>query len=262
PVQDDAHGVVLGLYLATRKHLKSELVGYHAVYDDVLELWMLLMEEDLKHGLENAVSSSSRANPRDHTNEGGRKRIAEEPSGKDRFAKDSQLLRCDEDNYHCKTPVLPIQEPDNSLSMGDEGTSLTIIRRKPKYRNRINKASVERPCPNSQVRPEDCNVNLTMIILSSDELYYGEDYRVFDASPPEVEIVSLEVIHFYKKKSSGKFKFTIYSVGSFSHMIRSILTLLNDQDFPDGEDSRACNIPQEFHILSFILGIQYPNLID
>ncbi|GJZ85417.1 hypothetical protein Tco_0650756 [Tanacetum coccineum] len=33
-------------------------------------------------------------------------------------------------------------------------------------------------------------------------------------------------------------------------------------DFPDCEDSRACSIPQEFHILSFILGIQYPNLID
>ncbi|GJX32124.1 reverse transcriptase domain-containing protein [Tanacetum coccineum] len=27
------------------------------------------------------------------------------------------------------------------------------------------------------------------------------------------------------------------------------------KDFPDCEDSRACSIPQEFHILSFILGI-------
>ncbi|GJS45868.1 hypothetical protein Tco_0595989 [Tanacetum coccineum] len=36
-------------------------------------------------------------------------------------------------------------------------------------------------------------------------------------------------------------------------------------DFPDCEDSRARGSalhPQEFHILSFILGIQYPNLID
>ncbi|GKA39446.1 reverse transcriptase domain-containing protein [Tanacetum coccineum] len=36
-------------------------------------------------------------------------------------------------------------------------------------------------------------------------------------------------------------------------------------DFPDCEDSRAHGFalhPQEFHILSFILGIQYPNLID
>ncbi|GJT26961.1 reverse transcriptase domain-containing protein [Tanacetum coccineum] len=37
------------------------------------------------------------------------------------------------------------------------------------------------------------------------------------------------------------------------------------QDFPDCEDSRALSFvfhSQEFHILSFILGIQYPNLID
>ncbi|GJX34374.1 reverse transcriptase domain-containing protein [Tanacetum coccineum] len=34
------------------------------------------------------------------------------------------------------------------------------------------------------------------------------------------------------------------------------------RDFPDCEDPLACSIPQEFHILSFILGIQYPNLID
>ncbi|GJR14354.1 hypothetical protein Tco_0797006 [Tanacetum coccineum] len=35
-----------------------------------------------------------------------------------------------------------------------------------------------------------------------------------------------------------------------------------DFDFPDCEDSHACSITQEFHILSFILEIQYPNLID
>ncbi|GJR82783.1 hypothetical protein Tco_0153568 [Tanacetum coccineum] len=60
-VQVDAHRVVLGLYLATGKHFKSGLVGYHADNDDGLELWMLLMEADLGHGLEHVVSSSSRA---------------------------------------------------------------------------------------------------------------------------------------------------------------------------------------------------------
>ncbi|GJY24823.1 hypothetical protein Tco_0398481 [Tanacetum coccineum] len=37
-IQVDAHGVVLGLYLATGKHFKSELIGYHADDDDGLEL--------------------------------------------------------------------------------------------------------------------------------------------------------------------------------------------------------------------------------
>ncbi|GKD44963.1 hypothetical protein Tco_1269608 [Tanacetum coccineum] len=59
-VQVDAHRVVR-LYLATGKHFKSGLVGYHADDDDGLELWMLLMEADLEHGLEHVVSSSSRA---------------------------------------------------------------------------------------------------------------------------------------------------------------------------------------------------------
>ncbi|GJU05568.1 hypothetical protein Tco_1121998 [Tanacetum coccineum] len=36
PVQVDAHGMVLGLYLDTGKHFKSRLVGYHADDDDVL----------------------------------------------------------------------------------------------------------------------------------------------------------------------------------------------------------------------------------
>ncbi|GJY44636.1 hypothetical protein Tco_0432849 [Tanacetum coccineum] len=62
-VQVDAHRVVLGLYLATWKHFKYGLVGYHDNDDDGLELWMPLMEADLKHGLEHAVSSLSRANP-------------------------------------------------------------------------------------------------------------------------------------------------------------------------------------------------------
>ncbi|GKB31005.1 hypothetical protein Tco_0870406 [Tanacetum coccineum] len=38
-VQVATHGVVLGLYLATGKHFKTGLVGYHA---DGLELWMFL----------------------------------------------------------------------------------------------------------------------------------------------------------------------------------------------------------------------------
>ncbi|GJU71112.1 hypothetical protein Tco_1262517 [Tanacetum coccineum] len=61
-IQVDTHGVVLGLYLATGKHFKFVLVGYHSDDDDGLELWMLLMEADLKHGLVKAISSSSRAN--------------------------------------------------------------------------------------------------------------------------------------------------------------------------------------------------------
>ncbi|GKC22363.1 hypothetical protein Tco_1024513, partial [Tanacetum coccineum] len=43
------------------------------------------------------------------------KRIAEEQA-----AKDQSCYNDDEDNTIAITPVLPIEEPDNSLSMGDE----------------------------------------------------------------------------------------------------------------------------------------------
>ncbi|GJV93087.1 reverse transcriptase domain-containing protein [Tanacetum coccineum] len=59
----------------------------------------------------------------------------------------------------------------------------------------------------------------------------------------------------YKEKTKrihdAKIKNRVFNVG--------------DQDFLDCEDSRARGFalhPQEFHILSFILGIRYPNLID
>ncbi|GJT76823.1 hypothetical protein Tco_1043548, partial [Tanacetum coccineum] len=48
------------------------------------------------------------------------KRIAEEQAAKDRYWKIPICYDDDEDNTTAITPVLPIEEPDNSLSMGDE----------------------------------------------------------------------------------------------------------------------------------------------
>ncbi|GKG39816.1 hypothetical protein Tco_0463961, partial [Tanacetum coccineum] len=48
------------------------------------------------------------------------KRIAEEQASKDRYWKIPICYDDDEDNTIAITPVLPIKEPDNSLSMGDE----------------------------------------------------------------------------------------------------------------------------------------------
>ncbi|GJT22971.1 hypothetical protein Tco_0892908 [Tanacetum coccineum] len=48
------------------------------------------------------------------------KRMAEEQAAKDRYWKIPICYDDDEDNTIAITPVLPIEEPDNSLSMGDE----------------------------------------------------------------------------------------------------------------------------------------------
>ncbi|GJX37984.1 hypothetical protein Tco_0251287 [Tanacetum coccineum] len=80
----------------------------------------------------------------------------------------------------------------------------------------------------------------------------------------------------YKEKTKrihdSKIKNRVFNVGDRVLLFNSRLKIFSGKlktrwsgpftDFPDCEDSRACSIPQEFHILSFILGIQYPNLID
>ncbi|GJT27166.1 hypothetical protein Tco_0907441 [Tanacetum coccineum] len=77
----------------------------------------------------------------------------------------------DEDNTIAITPVLPIEEPDNSLSMGDKHLD-TISETKS---DEFIKSSVEDLVP----------------IPSESE---GEDIEYVDASSPDVEIVSLEVV--------------------------------------------------------------------
>ncbi|GJX41126.1 reverse transcriptase domain-containing protein [Tanacetum coccineum] len=83
----------------------------------------------------------------------------------------------------------------------------------------------------------------------------------------------------YKEKTKrihdSKIKNRVFNVGDRVLLFNSRLKIFSGKlktrwsgpftDFPDCEDSRACGSalhPQEFHILSFILGIQYPNLID
>ncbi|GJS50019.1 hypothetical protein Tco_0600140 [Tanacetum coccineum] len=85
-----------------------------------------------------------------------------------------------ENSSNAIAPVLPIEDPDNSLSMGDEHLS-TIPETES---DEATKSSVEDlvPIPNFN---DDCT--------SSDD-DYGEDIDYIKASPPDSEIVSLEEI--------------------------------------------------------------------
>ncbi|GJU67493.1 hypothetical protein Tco_1253752 [Tanacetum coccineum] len=153
--------------------------------------------------------------------------------------------------------------------------------------------------------------------LSDDDSSYGDNIDYVDASPPDVEIVSLEVVeiivpevgridddilfnnpqddtrreylsdlyheefadelaHIMSLPNLECFKFKIEpdpgDLASIDPGIRSLLPLpvfcvlwFIVQDCPDCDDSRARGFvlrSLELHILSFILGIQYPNLID
>ncbi|GJY08460.1 hypothetical protein Tco_0375514 [Tanacetum coccineum] len=87
----------------------------------------------------------------------------------------------DEDNTIAITPVLPIEEPDNSLSMGDKHL-YTIPETES---DEVIKSSIE-----DLIVVNFDNDNSS----SDDDSPYGEDIDYVDASPPDVEIVSLKVV--------------------------------------------------------------------
>ncbi|GKC81182.1 hypothetical protein Tco_1136899 [Tanacetum coccineum] len=102
------------------------------------------------------------------------KRIAEEQAAKDRYWKIPICYDDDEDYTIAITPVLPTKEPVNSLSMGDEHLDTIPTTES----DEVIKSSVENlvPIPSESEGIPDSNI----------------DY--VDASPPDSEIVSLEVV--------------------------------------------------------------------
>ncbi|GJU49806.1 hypothetical protein Tco_1219361 [Tanacetum coccineum] len=143
------------------------------------------------------------------------KRIAEEQAARDRSWKIPICYDDDEDNTIAITPVLPIEEPDNSLSMGDEHLDTIPATES----DEVIKSSVEDlvPIPSEPEGIPDsvCDVPLcnnptplnalnehSEIVVNSDDdnsssdddSPYGENIDYVDASPPDVEIVSLEVV--------------------------------------------------------------------
>ncbi|GKD27659.1 hypothetical protein Tco_1233873, partial [Tanacetum coccineum] len=120
------------------------------------------------------------------------KRIAEEQAAKDQSWKIAICYDDDKYNTIAITPVLPIEEPVNSLSMGDEHRD-TIPETES---DEFIKSSVEDlvPIPSELEGIPDsvCNVPPLMTILPTDDSYENIEY--VDASPPDVEIDSLEVV--------------------------------------------------------------------
>ncbi|GKA28237.1 hypothetical protein Tco_0714405, partial [Tanacetum coccineum] len=130
------------------------------------------------------------------------KRIAEEQAAKEQYWKIPICDDDDEDNTTAITPVLPIEEPDNSLSMGDEHLD-TIPETES---DEVIKSSVENliPIPSEPEGIPDsvCDVPLcnnptsleehSEIVVnydndnssSDDDSTYGENIDYVDASPP------------------------------------------------------------------------------
>ncbi|GJR62221.1 hypothetical protein Tco_1504383 [Tanacetum coccineum] len=141
------------------------------------------------------------------------KRIAEEQAARDRSWKIPVCYDDDEDNIIAITPVLPIEEPDNSLSMGDEHldtipetesdefikSSVEDLVPIPSEPEGIPDSMCDVPLCNNPTSLEAFKEHYEIVVnsdddnsSSDDDSYENIDY--VDASPPDVEIVSLEVV--------------------------------------------------------------------
>ncbi|GJW22432.1 hypothetical protein Tco_0033054 [Tanacetum coccineum] len=143
------------------------------------------------------------------------RRIAKDQAAKDRYWKIPICYDDDEDDTIAITPVLSTEEPVDSLIMEDVHLDAIPVTESDK----VIKSSVENlvsipsesegipdsvcdvPLCNNHTPLEafkehseivvDCNDDST---LSDDDSPYGEDIDYVDASPPDAEIVSLEVV--------------------------------------------------------------------
>ncbi|GJT43093.1 hypothetical protein Tco_0951808 [Tanacetum coccineum] len=151
------------------------------------------------------------------------KRIAEEQASKDRYWKIPICYDDDEDYTIAITPGLPTKEPDNSLSMGDEHLDTISASESDEFI----KSSVEIlvPIPSeSEGVPEMCDVpfhdNSPPLEASKDQFkdffesndestssdddsFSIDDIDYVDASPPDAEIVSLEVVEIVDPEVGG-----------------------------------------------------------
>ncbi|GKA49224.1 hypothetical protein Tco_0742182 [Tanacetum coccineum] len=143
------------------------------------------------------------------------KRIAEDQAAKDRYWKIPICYDDDEEYTIAITPILPIKDPDNSLSTGDEHLDTVPAMKSDK----VIKSSVEDlvpiPSESEGIPDKMCDVPLcenttplnalnehSEIVVNSnddnslsyDNSPYGEDIDYVDASPLDAEIVSLEVV--------------------------------------------------------------------
>nr|GEV83887.1 hypothetical protein [Tanacetum cinerariifolium] len=120
------------------------------------------------------------------------KRIEEEQAVKARYWKIPVCYDDDDDDEDCTiaiTPILSTKDPDNSLSMGDEHLDTILATKSDEFI----KSSVENlvPIPNRFEDFSDSNDDSTSI---DDDSFSIDDIEYVEASPPDFELVSSEVM--------------------------------------------------------------------
>ncbi|GKA62378.1 hypothetical protein Tco_0761897, partial [Tanacetum coccineum] len=163
------------------------------------------------------------------------KRIVEEQAAEDRYWKIPICYDDDEDDTITITPVLPIEEPDNSLSMGDEHLDTIPATESEKQGNKSLSTST---FPN----------------------LFLEEANTFDNSSPEAETFCFDLEEISSGSTTTRSDYSLGYDAFYSdddhikERIVAVPLLLSDlyhEDFPDYEDSRA---------RSFAFRVSHPQL--
>ncbi|GKF94936.1 hypothetical protein Tco_0284636 [Tanacetum coccineum] len=122
------------------------------------------------------------------------KRIAKEQAAKDRYWNIPICYDDDEDDTIAITPVLPIEDPDNSLIIKSSVEDLVPILSESEG---IPDKMCDVPLCENTTPLNALNKHSEIVVNSNDDnsssdddSTYGEDIDYVDASPPDIEIVS------------------------------------------------------------------------
>ncbi|GKD84705.1 hypothetical protein Tco_1355859, partial [Tanacetum coccineum] len=152
------------------------------------------------------------------------RRITEEQEAKDRYWKIPICYDDDDDYTIAITPVLPTKEPVNSLSMGDEHLDTILATKSNEFIKSSVKDLVPIPSESEGISDGVCDVpfcnNHTPLeaskdqledfsesndnsTLSDDDSFSIDDIEYVEASPPDFELISLEVVEIVIPKVGG-----------------------------------------------------------
>nr|GEZ62041.1 hypothetical protein [Tanacetum cinerariifolium] len=128
------------------------------------------------------------------------KRIEKEQAAKARYWKIPVCNNNDDDEDYtiAITPILSTEEPDNSLSMGDEHLDTILASKSDEFI----KSSVENlvPIPNQFEDFSNSNDDSTSI---DDDSFFIDNIEYVEASPPDFELISSEVMEIFISEVGG-----------------------------------------------------------
>ncbi|GJS83089.1 hypothetical protein Tco_0749630 [Tanacetum coccineum] len=188
-------------------------------------------------------------------------RIAEDQAAKDRYWKIPICYDDDEDDTIAITPVLPIKEPDNSLSMGDEHLGTTLATESDEFIKSSVEDLVPIPSESEGIPDKMCDVplceNTTPLNAPKSIHLRDNSYSIFRSCDPVYLYISLNlfleeitplIISLFPE--SENFRFNLEEISSGCPTTHSDLSLSELLNFPTSDFNHEEFADELAHIMS------------